>query len=467
VKLGFMSFFVKAAVHALRKYPVVNASIDGTDIVYHGYYDIGIAVGSERGLVVPILRNADQMSIAQIEKQIADFGKRAKDGKITLEELTGGTFSISNGGVFGSMLSTPIINPAAERDPRRARHQGARGGGERPGRGAADELPGAFLRPPHHRRPRGGAVAGGDEGSARGSGTLAAGHLRPMPRRKRLRLAALGRRAFFFVAGSLLTGFLAIFLDAVLALYLPRHFAVSLAVGLAVAATLWLLRLVKHAPLLLRHVPPIAAGLCAGLGVHIARLWINRGKNAMAQTFDVVVIGAGPGGYIAAVRAAQLGTQDSLHRGLEEPKGELALGGTCLNVGCIPSKALLASSEEFEKASHHLMPTASPSPGEDGRGEDAGAQGAIVTKMTKGVEYLFKKNKITWLQGMGRFVSRRDSTPWRPGKETGHGEARDRRHRLEGAAPAGHPGGQRHGLRQRGRARLPRCRSASASSAPA
>jgi len=111
VKLGFMSFFVKAAVHALRKYPIVNASIDGTDIIYHGYYDVGIAVGSERGLVVPILRNADQMSIAEIESAIADFGKRAKDGKITIEELTGGTFSISNGGVFGSMLSTPIINP--------------------------------------------------------------------------------------------------------------------------------------------------------------------------------------------------------------------------------------------------------------------------------------------------------------------------------------------------------------------
>ncbi len=111
VKLGFMSFFVKAAVAALRKFPVVNASIDGNDIVYHGYYDIGIAVGSERGLVVPILRNADIMSIADIEKAIADFGKRAKDGKITIEELTGGTFSISNGGVFGSMLSTPIINP--------------------------------------------------------------------------------------------------------------------------------------------------------------------------------------------------------------------------------------------------------------------------------------------------------------------------------------------------------------------
>jgi len=110
-KLGFMSFFVKAAVHALKKYPVVNASIDGTDIVYHGYFDVGIAVGSPRGLVVPILRNCDQLSFADVEKQITDFGKRAQDGKLTIEELTGGTFSISNGGVFGSMLSTPIINP--------------------------------------------------------------------------------------------------------------------------------------------------------------------------------------------------------------------------------------------------------------------------------------------------------------------------------------------------------------------
>ncbi len=111
VKLGFMSFFVKAAVHALKKYPVVNASVDGNEIVYHGYFDIGIAVGTERGLVVPILRDADQMSIADIEKKIAEFGQKAKDGKLTIEDLTGGTFSISNGGVFGSMLSTPIINP--------------------------------------------------------------------------------------------------------------------------------------------------------------------------------------------------------------------------------------------------------------------------------------------------------------------------------------------------------------------
>ncbi|KPF49169.1 dihydrolipoamide succinyltransferase [beta proteobacterium AAP121] len=111
VKLGFMSFFVKAAVAALKKYPIVNASVDGNDIVYHGYFDIGIAVGSPRGLVVPVLRNADQMSFADIEKKIAEYGQKAKDGKLGIEELTGGTFSISNGGTFGSMLSTPIINP--------------------------------------------------------------------------------------------------------------------------------------------------------------------------------------------------------------------------------------------------------------------------------------------------------------------------------------------------------------------
>ena len=111
VKIGFMSFFVKAAVHALKKYPVLNAAVDGNDIVYHGYFDIGIAVGSPRGLVVPILRNADQMSFAEIEKKIAEFGKKAAEGKLGIEEMTGGTFSISNGGTFGSMMSTPIINP--------------------------------------------------------------------------------------------------------------------------------------------------------------------------------------------------------------------------------------------------------------------------------------------------------------------------------------------------------------------
>jgi 2-oxoglutarate dehydrogenase E2 component (dihydrolipoamide succinyltransferase) len=111
VRLGFMSFFVKAAVAALKKYPVLNASVDGSDIVYHGYFDIGIAVGSPRGLVVPIIRGADQLSFAQIERTISEYGKKAAEGKLGIEEMTGGTFSISNGGVFGSMLSTPIINP--------------------------------------------------------------------------------------------------------------------------------------------------------------------------------------------------------------------------------------------------------------------------------------------------------------------------------------------------------------------
>ena len=111
VKLGFMSFFVKAVVAGLKKFPIVNASVDGDDIVYHGYFDIGMAVGSPRGLVVPIIRNADQMSFSDVEKQIGDFGRRAQEGRLSIEELSGGTFSVSNGGVFGSMLSTPIINP--------------------------------------------------------------------------------------------------------------------------------------------------------------------------------------------------------------------------------------------------------------------------------------------------------------------------------------------------------------------
>ena len=111
VKLGFTSFFVKAVTLALQRFPIVNASVDGDDIIYHGYYDIGVAIGSERGLVVPVIRDADQLSYADIERQVADFGARAKEGRLTMEELSGGTFSISNGGVFGSMLSTPIINP--------------------------------------------------------------------------------------------------------------------------------------------------------------------------------------------------------------------------------------------------------------------------------------------------------------------------------------------------------------------
>jgi len=158
-RLGFMSFFVKAAVHALKRYPVVNASIDGTDIVYHGYFDVGVAVGSPRGLVVPILRDADRLSFAEIEKKIGDFGKRAQDGKLDAVDAN--------------------HQSAAIGDPRRARDEGPRGGRERPGRRAADELLRAFLRPSHHRRPRGGAVPRGDQGCARRPGAADPRDLKP------------------------------------------------------------------------------------------------------------------------------------------------------------------------------------------------------------------------------------------------------------------------------------------------
>jgi hypothetical protein len=165
-------------VAALKKYPVLNASVDGNDIVYHGYFDIGIAVGSPRGLVVPILRDADQMSIAEIEKKIAEFGAKAKDGKLSIEELTGGTFSISNGGVFGSMLSTPIINPpqSAILGIHATKDRAVVENGQiviRPMNYLAH-----VLRPPHHRRPRGGAGPRHHEGSAGRPGAPAAGDLR-------------------------------------------------------------------------------------------------------------------------------------------------------------------------------------------------------------------------------------------------------------------------------------------------
>ena len=158
VKLGVVSFFVKAAVHALRKYPVLNASVEGKDIIYHGYFDIGIAVSSPRGLVVPILRNADQMSIAEIERKIADFSTKAKLGNLSLEELTGGTFSISNGGVFGSMLSTPIINP-----PQSA-ILGKTCCRKRASRHTPNELSCHVLRPPHYRWPGSCTWAGRNQG---------------------------------------------------------------------------------------------------------------------------------------------------------------------------------------------------------------------------------------------------------------------------------------------------------------
>ena len=169
VRLGFMGFFVKACVQALREIPAVNAEIDGDDIVYKNYYHIGVAVGTEKGLVVPVVRDAQDLSIADVEKTINDFGKRARDGKLTIEEMQGGTFTISNGGVYGSLMSTPILNApqsgilGMHRIEERPVVRG--GAGRRP----PDDVPGALLRPPHRRRPRGGDVPGAREGGDRGS----------------------------------------------------------------------------------------------------------------------------------------------------------------------------------------------------------------------------------------------------------------------------------------------------------
>ena len=178
VKLGFMSFFVKAAVEALKRFPAVNASIEGNDIVYHEYYDIGVAVSTDRGLMVPVLRDADLQSYADIEKNIGAYATRAREGKITIEELTGGTFSITNGGTFGSLLSTPIVNMPQSAILGMHKTHGAADGRERRDRRAADDVRGAVLRSPHHRRPRGRAVPGDHQGLPRRSGAPAAQRLK-------------------------------------------------------------------------------------------------------------------------------------------------------------------------------------------------------------------------------------------------------------------------------------------------
>ena len=257
-----MSFFVKAAVHALKKFPVINASVDGNDIVYHGYFDIGIAVGSPRGLVVPILRNADQMSFADIEKKIAEYGQKAKDGKLGIEEMTGGTFSISNGGVFGSMLSTPIINP-----------------------------PQSAILGVHATKDR--AVVENGQIVVRPMNYLAMSYDHRI------------------IDGR----------EAVLGLVAMKE------------------ALEDPARLLVRH---LTRRTCSSERIH------------MSKQFDVVVIGGGPGGYIAAIRAAQLGFNVACIDEWKNAKGGPAPGGTCTNVGCIPSKALLQSSEHYEHAGHAL-----------------------------------------------------------------------------------------------------------------
>ncbi len=182
VKLGFMGFFVRACIQALKEIPAVNAEIDGTDIVYKNYYHIGVAVGTEKGLVVPVVRDADHMSLAQIEKTISDFGRRARDGALKIEDMQGGTFTISNGGVYGSLMSTPILNAPQsgilgmhkiqERPVVVARRQD---------RSAADDVSRAFLRPPHRRRPRGGHLPGAREGRPGGPGARRAGSVSVWP----------------------------------------------------------------------------------------------------------------------------------------------------------------------------------------------------------------------------------------------------------------------------------------------
>eukprot|EP01037_Dinobryon_pediforme_P048607 gene48607-biopygen14028 len=250
VKLGFMSFFVKAVVHALKKYPIVNASVDGNDIVYHGYFDVGVAVGSPRGLVVPVLRDADQMSIADIERKIAEFGQKAKDGKLSIEELTGGTFTVSNGGTFGSMLSTPIINP-----------------------------PQSAILGIHATKDR--AVVE--------NGQIV---IRPMN-------------------------------------YFSMSYDHRIIDGREAVLSLVAIKEALEDPAQKNELGKI-----------------------MSKNFDVVVIGGGPGGYIAAIRAAQLGFNTACIDEWKNEKGGPAPGGTCTNVGCIPSKALLQSSEHYEHAGH-------------------------------------------------------------------------------------------------------------------
>ena len=177
VKLGFMGFFVKACLQALKEVPAVNAEIDGDEIVYKNYYHIGVAVGTDRGLVVPVVREADRMSLAEIETQVTDFGKRARDGKLGIEDMQSGTFTITNGGVYGSLHVDADSQCASIGYPRHASHRGASRGARRPGRGAADDVPRPQLRSPHRRRPRGGRLPCSRQRMSRRSAAVSSGAL--------------------------------------------------------------------------------------------------------------------------------------------------------------------------------------------------------------------------------------------------------------------------------------------------
>ncbi len=246
VKLGFMSFFTKACVEALRKFPSVNASVDGNDIVYHEYFDIGVAVSTDRGLIVPVLRDADQMSFADIEKSIANFAGRARAGSITIEELTGGTFTITNGGVFGSLLSTPIVNS-----------------------------PQSAILGMHKIQDRPVVIDGQVV-------------VRPM-------------------------------------MYIALTYDHRIIDGREAVQFLVTVKQCLEDP---------------------ARMVLQH----MSDVYDVIVIGAGPAGYPAAIRAGQNKLKVACVDEWQNTDGSYAFGGTCLNAGCIPSKALLESSELFQRA---------------------------------------------------------------------------------------------------------------------
>ena len=325
VRLGFMSFFAKAAVQALRRFPVVNARIEGGDIIYHDYCDIGVAVGSPRGLVVPILRNVEAMSFAEIESRIAEFGAKARDGTLSIDDMSGGTFTISNGGVFGSLLSTPILNPPQSGILgicTRPRIRPVAVSGE--GGGASDDVRRPVLRPPHHRRPRSGAVPRLREGSHRG----------------------------------------------------PREAAARRLIG---------------------DFEPARAMAAHASSVRGAA---SPGEEFM-DNFDVVVIGAGPGGYVAAIRAAQLGLATACVDAWLDPRGK---AGTRRHV---PERRV----HPVEGASRFVAPLPQPPPPAAGPRIEAGdvkldlrkmlaRKDKVVRTLTRGVAGLLRKNKVESIAGL-------------------------------------------------------------------
>src|SRR6056300_1096158 len=299
IKLGFMSFFVKACIVALKSFPAVNAEIDGEDIIYKNYYNISFAVGTEKGLVVPVLKNADELSFADIEKNIKEISEKARDGKLTIEDLQGGTFTISNGGVYGSMLSTPILN-----------------------------LPQSGVLGMHNIVERPVVVDGEIK-------------IRPI-------------------------------------MYLALSYDHRIIDGKESVSFLKMIKENLEDP---------------------RRLFLDI---YMSEKFQAVVIGGGPGGYVCAIRLAQLGFKTACI----ESRG--SLGGTCLNVGCIPSKSLLNLSEEFHKVKNLSNKGIEVGEVKLNLSKMMKSKDKAVTVLTKGVEFLLKKNNVSYFKGHGSFKSKNE-----------------------------------------------------------